>query len=73
MCMLCPENQIKSFADDTINCTACNEESEVNNAEHTACGEAQRIVNIFILEGSALIFQCKTCLLLRETVEQDAN
>ena len=32
-----------------------------------------KLLTTFILEGSALSFQYKTCLLLRETGEEDAN
>ena len=41
MCMLCPENQIKSVSGDHGNCTSCDGESIVSNAAHTACGETK--------------------------------
>ena len=55
VCMLCPKNQIKSFSGDTDNCTFCSGESQVNNAEHTACGEDQ-LLNTFIFKNIRLSF-----------------
>ena len=41
MCLLCPENQIKLDPGDTENCTSCDGESNIPNAGHNECGEAQ--------------------------------
>ena len=65
-CELCPDNSVKSFSGDAVECNnTCHAKPNIPNDAHTACGETVEYQEIKRLaQSSFLKFKSMACVFL---------